>query len=94
MAKNQAKAKQRPEAELLLFEDDSNSLSTLSTKNNRRHCKEWVKNKWVCFNPFMHVVKWPNIFQESCGVNTARFLKYFGHFATLCMKGLITLCNQ
>ena len=28
-------------------------------------------------NPFMHnVVKWPNILQKSCGVNTARFLKY------------------
>ena len=23
----------------------------------------------------MHVVKWPNILQNSCGVNTARFLK-------------------
>ena len=61
MAKNQAKAKQRPEAELLLFEDYSNSSSSLSTKNNRRHYKKWAKNKWVCFNPFMHVVKWPNI---------------------------------
>ena len=28
-------------------------------------------------NPFMHVVKWPNILWESCGVNM------FGHFTTL-----------
>ena len=28
-------------------------------------------------NPFMHnVVEWPNILQKSCGVNTARLLKY------------------
>ena len=27
-------------------------------------------------NPFMHVVKWPNILLKSCGVNNARFLKY------------------
>ena len=33
------------------------------------------------FNPFMHnVVKWPNIFKKSCGVNTARFLKYVWPF--------------
>ena len=29
----------------------------------------------------MHnVVKWPNILQKSCGVNTARFLKYVRPF--------------
>ena len=32
-------------------------------------------------NPFMHnVVKWPNILQKSCGVHTARFLKYVWQF--------------
>ena len=32
-------------------------------------------------NPFMHnVVKWPNIILKSCGVNTARFLKYVWPF--------------
>ena len=32
-------------------------------------------------NPFMHnVVKWPNILQKSCGVNTARYLKYVWPF--------------
>ena len=35
LAKNQANAKQHPEAELLLFENYSHSLSMLSSKNNR-----------------------------------------------------------
>ena len=31
--------------------------------------------RYFIINPFMHnVVKWPNILQKSCGVNTARFL--------------------
>ena len=41
------------------------------------------------FKPFIHnVKKLPNILQKSCGVNTARFLKYVWPFSTLCMKGL------
>ena len=33
------------------------------------------------FNPFVHnVVKWSNILQKSCGVHTARFLKYVWPF--------------
>ena len=35
LVKNQANAKQHPEAELLLFENYSHSSSTLSSKNNR-----------------------------------------------------------
>ena len=35
LAKNQANAKQQPEAELLLFRNYSYSLSTLSSKNNK-----------------------------------------------------------
>ena len=34
LAKNQANAKQHPEAELLLFENCSHSLSALLSKNN------------------------------------------------------------
>ena len=37
LAKNQANAKQRPEVELLLFENYSHPSSTLSSKNNRRY---------------------------------------------------------
>ena len=42
LAKNQAKAKQQPDAELLLFESFLLSSSTLSFKNNRR-CSENVQ---------------------------------------------------
>ena len=38
--KNQANAKQNPEAELLLFENYSHSSSTLSSKNNRTYSKK------------------------------------------------------
>ena len=50
LAKNQAKAKQHPKAELLLFENYSLSSSTLSSKSNRRYSKKMPKNKCVCFN--------------------------------------------
>ena len=40
MAKNQANAKQQPEAELLLFENYSHSLYTLSFKNNGANSKK------------------------------------------------------
>ena len=42
-AKSQANAKQHPEAELLLFENYSNSSSTLSFKNNRIYSKKEAK---------------------------------------------------
>ena len=42
MAKNQANAKQHPKAELLLFENDSHSSSTLPSKNNKNQAKEQV----------------------------------------------------
>ena len=35
----------------------------------------------VGINPFMNkIIKWPNILKKSCGVYTARFLKYVGPF--------------
>ena len=40
LAKKQGNAKQHPEAELLLFENDSHSLSTLSSRNNGAHFKK------------------------------------------------------
>ena len=40
LAKNQANAKQHPEAELLLFENYSHSSSTLSSKNNSIYSKK------------------------------------------------------
>ena len=49
-AKNQAKAKQHPEAELLLLRNYSLSSSTLSSKNNKRYSETCAKNKYVCFH--------------------------------------------
>ena len=40
LAKYQANAKQYPEVELLLFENYSHSLYTLSFKNNRKYSKK------------------------------------------------------
>ena len=53
LVKNQAKAKQNPEAELLLFENYSLSLSTLSIKNNRRHSKKCIKTSASALMTFM-----------------------------------------
>ena len=50
LAKNQANAKQHPEAELSLFENYSHALFTLSFKNNRSYSEKCAKNKCVCFN--------------------------------------------
>ena len=43
LAKNQAKAKQHTEAELLLFENYSLLSSKLSSKNSRRYSKKYTK---------------------------------------------------
>ena len=48
LAKNQANAKQHSEAEPLLFENYSNSPSTLSSKNYRVYSKKQQKNKCAC----------------------------------------------
>ena len=40
LEKNQANAKQHPEAELLLFENYSHSSFTLSSRNNRTYSKK------------------------------------------------------
>ena len=45
LAKNQANAKQHPEAELLLLENYSHSSSTLSSKNNRIYSKKLAKEQ-------------------------------------------------
>ena len=44
LAKNQARAKQHPEAEILLFENYSDSSPPLSSKYNRTYSKKWTKD--------------------------------------------------
>ena len=53
--KNQAKAKENPEAELLLLRNYSldKELFTLSSKNNKRYSETCGKNKYVCFHAIM-----------------------------------------
>ena len=47
LAKNQANAKQHPEAELLLFENYLHSSSTLSSKSSRTHSTKISKSASV-----------------------------------------------
>ena len=49
LAKNQAKAKQQPEAELLLFENYSLSSFMLPSKTNLKYSKKIVKNQMCLF---------------------------------------------
>ena len=63
---------------LLVFTSSKAFILSLSLRNNAINCH---KSTFSFFNPFMHnVVKWPNILSESCGVHTARFLKYVWPF--------------
>ena len=50
LEKNQVKAKQQPETELLLIENYSLSSSMLSSKNNSRCSKKCTKSKYICLN--------------------------------------------
>ena len=50
LAKNQAKAKQNPEAELFQFDNYLFSSLMLLTKNNKRFSKKCILNKYVCLN--------------------------------------------
>ena len=50
LAKNQAKAKQHPEVELLIFENYLLSSPRLPSQNNWRYPKKCIKTKFVCFN--------------------------------------------
>ena len=56
MTKNEANAKQNPEAEFLLFKNCSYSSSTLSFKNNRTYSKNKQKNKCVCIHEIIRLI--------------------------------------
>ena len=57
LAKNQAKAKQHLEAELLLFEIFSHSSSALFSKNNTIYSKnKQKKNKCVCIHEIIRLI--------------------------------------
>ena len=50
IGKNEAKTKQHPEAELLLFRNYSLYSSMWSSRNNRRYFKNCTKANSICFN--------------------------------------------
>ena len=50
LAKNQAKTKQHPEAELLLFENYLLFSFTLSSKNNKKYSNKCTNIRHVCLN--------------------------------------------
>ena len=55
LAKNEANVKQHLEAELLLFENYSDSSSTLP-KNNRTYPKNMQKNKCACIHEIIRLI--------------------------------------
>ena len=56
LAKNQAKAKQQPEAELSLFENFSLSSFILSSKTNLKYFLKIAKNQVCCFNEWDYMI--------------------------------------
>ena len=56
LAKNQANATQHPEAKLLLFENYSHSLSTLSSNHNMAYSKKKQKSKCVCIHEIVRLI--------------------------------------
>ena len=50
LAKNEAKVKQDPGAELSLFENYLLSSSPSSSKNDKRYSKNGTKDNCICFN--------------------------------------------
>ena len=64
-----------------------------NAESSLRQTKEmWLKCSVLSIRPFnivmQNVEKWPNIPLKSCGIKTARLLKYVWSFSTLCIKEL------
>ena len=75
LAKNQEKAKQHPEAKLLLFENNTLSSFMLSSKTNMSYSKKCAKNRCVCFNEIVRLIIMTmtlKIKNESHGYDTKR----------------------
>ena len=94
LAKNQANAKQHPEAELLKLKNYSHSSSTLSTKDNRTYSKKKQKKKWVCILEiiWLSIVKtgshWHNINRPSSrhGHKYSKYEKCLSMMMLICIK--------
>ena len=99
LAKNEANAKQHPEAELLLFENYSHCSSTLSSKSNRTYSKSNQKNKCVsiheimCLSIMKMMMKMKNR-SHRCDINRPRSRhgrKYIKYIICLAMMRLISI---
>ena len=75
LAKNPTKAKQHPEAELLLLENYSLSSYMLSPKTNMRYSKKCAKNKCVGFNEIMWLIIMKMMLTMKTGSNRYRTYK-------------------
>ena len=99
LAKNQAKAKQHPEAELLLFKNYTLHPFTLS-KTNMRFSKKYAKNKFVCFNESMWLITMKMRLKMRNGshrykINRTR--RRYGHMYTkyrMCLSMMMIMCNK
>ena len=98
IGKKSSKNKQHAETVLLLFEHYLLSISTLSSKNNRRYLKKCTKNKYVCLKEviwFMAMkmrVKMKNI---SHRYNMNRSRPRHGHKYTklkMCLSIMMAIC--
>ena len=61
LAENIARAKQQPEAELMLFENYTLSSSTLSSQNNKAYFKRREKSMCLCFKENKWKWKWVEV---------------------------------
>ena len=80
LAKNQASAKQHPDAELLLFENYSHSSPTLSSKNNMRYSENISKRTSASVFIRLIVIKMKlKMKSRSHGYNINRPRSRYGH---------------
>ena len=57
LVKNQGKAKEHPQAEFFLLENYLLTPSSLPSRNNKRHSKKITKNKYICLNAVIWLMK-------------------------------------
>ena len=98
LAKNQAKAKQHPNAEILLFENYLLSAPTLSFKNNRRYSKKVQKTKYACLNKAISLMtrkRRLKMKKRSFRYDITRPRPRHGHKYTIykmCLSLMMTIC--
>ena len=98
--KNQAKTKQHPEVQPLLFENYFLSSSMLSFKTNKRNSRKCAKNKCVCFNEIIWLIVMKmrlkmKIRSHRCDINRIR--QRHEHKYTkckMCLTTMMVMCSK